>query len=93
MDWLIERQGRIEQRLAKRHLKNGSLVLFDLTSSYFEGVTCPLAKLGREYRQSGWRASIGARMLVISFSVAMHKVQDRFALLLTSVYKRGGLIS
>ena len=46
MDWLLERQGKIEQRLAKRHLKNGSLVLFDLTSSYFEGVTCPLAKLG-----------------------------------------------
>ena len=46
MDWLIERQGKIEQRLAKRHLQNGSLVLFDLTSSYFEGVTCPLAKLG-----------------------------------------------
>ena len=46
MDWLIERQNKIEQRLAKRHLKNGSLVLFDLTSSYFEGVTCPLAKLG-----------------------------------------------
>ncbi len=46
MDWLHERQGRIEQRLAKRHLKNGSLVLFDLTSSYFEGVTCPLAELG-----------------------------------------------
>jgi transposase len=46
MDWLIERQGKIEQRLAKRHLKNDSLVLFDLTSSYFEGTTCPLAKLG-----------------------------------------------
>ena len=55
MDWLFERQGRIEQRLAKRHLADGSLVLFDLTScgthasgmsSYFEGVTCPLAKLG-----------------------------------------------
>ena len=46
MDWLIERQGKIEQRLAARHLKNDSLVLFDLTSSYFEGVTCPLAKLG-----------------------------------------------
>ena len=46
MDWLLERQGKIEKRLAKRHLKDGSLVLFDLTSSYFEGVTCPLAKLG-----------------------------------------------
>ncbi len=46
LDWLIERQGRIEKRLAKRHLKEGGLVLFDLTSSSFEGVTCPLAKLG-----------------------------------------------
>ena len=46
MDWLIERQGAIEKRLAKRHLKAGGLVLFDLTSSWFEGVTCPLAKLG-----------------------------------------------
>lgn len=46
MDWLGERQGAIEKRLAKRHLKAGGLVLFDLTSSYFEGVTCPLAKLG-----------------------------------------------
>ena len=46
MDWLIERQETIEKRLAKRHLKEGGLVLFDLTSSYFEGVTCPLAKLG-----------------------------------------------
>ena len=42
MDWLLERQGKIE----KRHLKEGGLVLFDLTSSYFEGVTCPLAKRG-----------------------------------------------
>jgi transposase len=46
MDWLVERQEIIEKKLAKRHLKEGGLVLFDLTSSYFEGVTCPLAKLG-----------------------------------------------
>ena len=46
MDWLIERQGKIEKRLAKRHLKAGGLVLFDLTSSWFEGTKCPLAKLG-----------------------------------------------
>ena len=45
-DWLLERQGKIEKKLAKRHLKEGGLVLFDLTSSYFEGVTCPLAKRG-----------------------------------------------
>jgi Transposase DDE domain len=46
MDWLIERQDKIEKRLAGRHLKEGGLVLFDLTSSSFEGVTCPLAKIG-----------------------------------------------
>ena len=46
MDWLVEKQGAIEQRLAKRHLKSGGLVLFDLTSSTFEGTKCPLAKLG-----------------------------------------------
>ncbi len=46
MDWLIDRQEAIEKRLAKRHLKAGGLVLFDLTSSYFEGEKCPLAKIG-----------------------------------------------
>ena len=46
MDWLLERQERIEQKLAARHLHTGGLVLYDLTSSYFEGITCPLAKFG-----------------------------------------------
>ncbi len=46
MDWLLPRQSRIEQELAKRHLSNGGLVLYDLTSTYFEGRHCPLAKLG-----------------------------------------------
>ncbi|MBI3779314.1 MAG: IS1634 family transposase [Gammaproteobacteria bacterium] len=46
MDWLLPRQPRIEQELAKRHLSNGALVLYDLTSTYFEGRHCPLAKLG-----------------------------------------------
>ena len=56
MDWLIERQEAIEKRLAKRHLQNGGLVLFDLTSSYFEGVTCPLAKIG--YSRDGRRGTL-----------------------------------
>lgn len=47
MDWLLKQQPRIENKLAARHLKEGGLVLFDLTSSYFEGVTCPLAALGK----------------------------------------------
>ncbi|MGH9382475.1 MAG: IS1634 family transposase [Thermoanaerobaculia bacterium] len=46
MDWLSERQGRIEDRLARRHLPEGTLVLYDVSSSYFEGRTCPLAELG-----------------------------------------------
>jgi len=46
MDWLLERQSAIEQKLAKRHLQAGGLVLYDLSSSYFEGTHCPLAKLG-----------------------------------------------
>jgi transposase len=46
MDWLGKRQERIEAELAARHLQNGSLVLYDVTSTYFEGRTCPLAKLG-----------------------------------------------
>jgi transposase len=46
MDWLLARQDAIEQKLAKRHLREGALVLYDLSSSYFEGSCCPLAKRG-----------------------------------------------
>lgn len=46
MDWLLERQDRIENKLAGRHLENNALALYDLTSSYFEGQTCPLAARG-----------------------------------------------
>jgi hypothetical protein len=46
MDWLLERQDAIEDRLAARHLRDGEMVLYDVSSSYFEGRTCPLAKLG-----------------------------------------------
>ena len=47
MDWLLARQKRIEKKLAKCHLRNGDLVLYDLTSSYFEGDKCPLAAWGK----------------------------------------------
>jgi transposase len=46
MDWLLARQDTIEQKLAARHLRQDALVLYDLSSSYFEGSTCPLAKRG-----------------------------------------------
>src|SRR5271166_795568 len=48
MDWLLERQDAIERKLAARHLKPGGLVLYDLSSSYFEGTCCPLAALGED---------------------------------------------
>ena len=46
LDWLSERQRRVEERLARRHLEQGELVLYDVSSSYFEGRTCPLARRG-----------------------------------------------
>jgi hypothetical protein len=46
MDWLLPRQGAIEQALARRHLAEHTLVLYDVTSTYFEGRTCPLARFG-----------------------------------------------
>jgi transposase len=53
MDWLLLHQQRIEKKLAARHLQPGGLVLYDLSSSYFEGSTCPLAKRG--YNRDGKR--------------------------------------
>jgi len=53
LDWLLERQPAIETALARQHLKNGTLVLYDVSSSYMEGRCCPLAKRGysRDGRQ------------------------------------------
>jgi len=48
MDWLLGRQAGIEKRLAARHLSEGSLVLYDVTSSYYEGHCCPLARFGHD---------------------------------------------
>jgi Transposase DDE domain len=53
MDWLLERQRPIEKKLAARHLSEGALALYDLSSSYFEGNSCPLAKIG--YSRDGKR--------------------------------------
>jgi hypothetical protein len=51
LDWLTTRQEHIEKKLAARHLQAGGLVLYDLSSSYFEGKSCPLAALG--YNRDG----------------------------------------
>jgi transposase len=61
MDWLLQRQGTIQKKLTARHLSAGSLVLYDLSSSYFEGTTCPLAKLGysRDRRRGTLQVNYG----------------------------------
>lgn len=56
MDWLLAHQDSIQKKLATRHLEQGGLVLYDLSSSYFEGLTCPLAKLG--YSRDGRRGML-----------------------------------
>jgi len=56
LDWLGERQARIEARLAARHLVPGGLVYYDLSSSYLEGSHCPLARLG--YSRDGKKGTL-----------------------------------
>jgi transposase len=48
MDWLLARKQRIEKKLAARHLADGAIVLYDVTSSYYEGRTCPWARHGHD---------------------------------------------
>jgi transposase len=56
LDWLLARQAAIETALAKRHLQNGTLVLYDVSSSYMEGSCCPLAKRG--YSRDGKKGTL-----------------------------------
>jgi hypothetical protein len=46
MDWVLQRQDKIQKKLADRHLQQGGMALYDLSSSYYEGASCPLAKRG-----------------------------------------------
>lgn len=64
MDWLLARQGRIQKKLAARHLTEGGLVLYDLSSSYMEGTHCPLAKRG--YSRDGKRGSLQVNYGVVT---------------------------
>jgi hypothetical protein len=56
LDWLLERQPAIEVTLAKRHLTHGTLVLYDVSSSYMEGCRCPLAERG--YSRDGRKGTL-----------------------------------
>ncbi len=87
MDWLVERQEQIETKLAARHLEHGGLVLYDLTSSYFEGTTCPLAKYGhnRDGKRGKLQVNYGlvtsARGCPVAVSVFDGNVSDSTTLL------------
>ena len=82
MDWLLAHQDTIEKKLAARHLGLGSLVLYDLSSSYFEGNSCPLARLGysRDGRkgmlQVNWGLLTDARGCPVAVSVHEGNVSD-----------------
>jgi hypothetical protein len=87
MDWLLAHQDTIERKLAARHLQAGGLVLYDLTSSYFEGSTCPLAQLGysRDGRKGSLQVNYGlltdARGCPVAVSVYEGNVSDSRTLL------------
>jgi hypothetical protein len=87
MDWLRERQDAIQKKLAARHLSAGALVLYDLSSSYFEGSCCPLARLGysRDGRKGTLQVNYGlltdARGCPLAVSVHEGNVTDSKTLL------------
>ena len=87
MDWLLQRQDRIEQKLAARHLHNDGMALYDLSSSYFEGLRCPLASRGhnRDGKKGKLQVNYGLltneRGLPISVSVFKGNTADPTTLL------------
>src|SRR3989442_6400944 len=87
MDWLLARQGAIQKKLAARHLSAGCLVLYDLSSSYFEGSCWPLAKIGysRDGRHGMLQVNYGlltdARGCPVAVSVHEGNVADSLTLM------------
>ena len=87
MDWLLARQDRVQKKLAARHLHEGGLVLYDLSSSYFEGSSCPLAKLGysRDGKKGLLQVNYGlltdARGCPVAVSVYEGNVTDSLTLM------------
>jgi transposase len=77
MDWLLERQAKVENILAKRHLGNGCTVLYDLSSSYFEGRSCPLAQYGhsRDHRKDRPQVQYGLLCSEDGIPVAVEVVE------------------
>jgi transposase len=101
MDWLLARQAVIEKKLAARHLRAQGLVLYDLTSSYFEGVTCPLAAFGHDRDGKRGKLQVNYGLLTtgsgvpVSVSVFAGNTADPKTLLpqVTKVRERFGIHS
>jgi len=87
MDWLLQHQNTIQKKLCARHLSEGGLVLYDLSSSYFEGTTCPLAKRGysRDGRHGTLQVNYGlltdARGCPVAVSVHEGNTSDSLTLM------------
>jgi len=87
MDWLVARQDTIEKKLAHRLLSSGAPVLYDLSSSYFEGTTCPLARHGysRDHRRDKLQVNYGlltdARGCPVAMSVHEGNTSDSLTFL------------
>ena len=99
MDVLLPRQEHIERALAARHLRDGSLVLYDLTSTYFTGTTCPLAKLGysRDGKKGTLQVTVGLLCTSAGIPVAVEVFEGNsgdpgtFKAQVTKVRERFGL--
>jgi len=83
LDWLVEKQALIENELAKIHLTEGSLVLYALSSTYFEGTQCPLAKYGynRDKKKGFLQIVFGLLCDKLGCPIASEKAVTRVALL------------
>jgi len=99
MDWLVKRQHRIEKKLAKRHLAEGTLVLYDVTTTYFEGRKCPIARHGYSRDGKGDKLQIAIGLLCdpggcpVAVEVFEGNISDpkTFPSQLTKVRKRFGI--
>ncbi len=82
MDWLVSRQARIENAFATRHLEEGCLVLYDLTSSYLQGKCCELGRLGFNRESKKGKLQIEYGLLLCNREgcpVAVEVVEDNTA--------------
>ena len=101
MDWLLERQTRIENKLAKPHLKDGTLVLFDVSSSFYTGRKSNLITHGhsRDHRSDrpqivyGWLCDPGGRPIAVEVFPGNTTDPKEFTSIVAQVRKRFGITS